>query len=548
MNWNTLSDGSSDGGVGLLRTKPWMKRSMKPALPAVAVAQPETPPAPVSIAVIFPLHDDRGMGLTTVEAWQRQQHDDPDCHLVVVGPQRGPLSAAIRQRLCSQDRFVENSSRNEAVLYNAGGQATSADWLLFTESHVLPTANTLAAFRRELANSRADAAVLGSTHRARSRFSAVDAALHEQESDSMQALGLWRCVGLRGFAIRRSVFEALGCFNARYFRFAETALAIHLVDQGYQLESFPNATVCHVDSDSLGEIFSAMKYGRLGACRFHEEEPFLAQQAFGCPVSMMQPRASDLRMARWLWRQALQALRAGHLRAAGRLSRFALPETVLAVGGCGVARLRAFLRNTLTLLHFVIMLHGTRRHRPATDPVLLTQYALLRQRCADLGSMQHQHERNACRLPPEPRGLSAVRATDCATHGLGFFGPELWRGETYCWSAPQAGIRLFLPPGQQVIRLDTRPTGQWAPRRPRFFVNGDEVPQAACQEQDGIVTIAVGQITPLGGDVLLSWNCRSFRPARAGLLDRRRLGVALVSATVHSAFSACQLDHNRRAA
>lgn len=544
MNWSRLSDGSSQGRVEPLRTKP----EMKPTMTADAGDQPDIPPAPVSLAVIFPLHDDRGMGLTTVEAWQRLQHDDPDCHLVVVGQQRGRLSTAIRQRLCSRDRFVEHSSRNEAVLYNAGGQATSAEWLIFTESHVLPTANTLAAFRRDLAASSADAAVLGSSHRTRSRFSAVDAALHKQESESMRALGLWRCVGLRGFAIRRSVFEALGCFNEHYFRFAETALAIHLVDQGYQLESFPNTAVCHVDSDSLGEIFSAMKYGRLGACRFHEDEPLLAEEAFGCPVSMMRPRASDIRMASWLWRLALQVLRAGHLPAAGRLSRFALPETVLAVGGRGVARLRASLRNTLALLRFLIMLHGTRRYRPATDPVLLRQYALLRQTCAELGSVQHQRERDACHVPPDPRGLSVVRATECATHGFGFFGPELWQGETYCWSAPHAGIRLFLPPGQQIIRLDTRPTGHWMPRRPRFFVNGHEVPQTACHEQDGVVTIAVEQGVPLGGDILLSWTCRSFRPSRAGLSDRRRLGVALMSATVHSAVSACHSHQNRRAA
>jgi hypothetical protein len=468
-----------------------------------------------------------------VAAWKKQCQNDPACQIIVLGQRRGRRSATIQKELRPQDRFVCCDSRNEAELYNAGARATDAKWLLFTESHVLPTAETVHKLKQRLQQTTAAAAVLGSSHLARSRFSAVDAALHECESPSMHSLGLWRCVGLRGFVVRRYVFEQLGGFNTRYFRFAETAFAIRLTESGHHLVAFDDVVVQHVDSDSLPEIFFAMKFGRLGACRFHHEEPMLAMKYFGCPVATTPPGGIDVSLARWLWRQPFQALLAGKIREASRMIRLALPTVWAALAGNFSNTARAIWRCGSIFSKFIIMLHGTHRHLPPTHPALTNQYFRLREVSTDFGTILFQ-----CELASTKQALktlrptaSTVQATDCRQHGIGFYGPEQWHEEVFCWSTPQAGIRMHLPPGEQTIQLDIRPTGQLSPRQPTFFLNGDKLPDTAWREENGFIKLQVNQTESSNHVALLSWTCRGFRPARSGLPDHRRLGLALISAT-----------------
>ncbi len=506
-----------------------------------------------SIAIIFPLHDDRGMAGQAVAAWKEQCQHDPTCQIIVVGQKSGRRPAVIRQQLGPRDRFVCCDSRNEAELYNAGARATDAKWLLFTESHVLPTAETVHKLKQRLQETTAAAAVLGSSHLARSRFSAVDAALHECESPSMQSLGLWRCVGLRGFVVRRDVFEQLGGFNTRYFRFAETAFAINLTESGDRLVAFEDVVVQHVDSDSLAEIFFAMKFGRLGACRFHHDEPMLAQKYFGCPIATVPPGGINSSLARWLWRQPLEALREGKLWAALRLTRFALPTAWTALAGNFVDQARVIWRCGSALSWFLVMLHGTHRHLSPSHHTLTNQYIRLRETSANFGTLLFQRELASTEQTPKPphSTASVVQAFDCGQHGIGFFGPERWQNNNFCWSAPRAGIRIHLPPGEQVIQLDIRPTGRLAPRRPTFFLNGKKIPRIAWREENGFITIQINQAESSHNGpkmAVLSWTCRAFRPARSGLSDSRRLGLALISASITSGQQQTSLRPNRQAA
>ena len=485
-----------------------------------------------SIAIIFPLHDERGMARKAVAAWKKQCQDDPTCHIVVVGKKHGRLSAAIQKQLGTQGRFVFCDSRNEAEIYNAGVQATDAKWLLFTESHVLPTDETVSKLKCRLRETSAGAAVLGSTHLARSRFSAVDGALHTRESPSMQSLGLWRCVGLRGFVVRRDIFKQLGCFNTRYFRFAETAFAIHLTQSGHELVSFDDVIVCHVDSDSLAEIFFAMKFGRLGACRFHQEEPVLARQAFGCPIATTPSATVSLPLARSLWGEPVRALQKGRPLAACRLIRLALPAAWTALAGSWATSIQTAWRCGSAFSRFLIMLHGTHRHFPPTHSRLVDQYIRLREASADFGAVLFQRERASANQTATPLDPGSIQATDCGQHAIGFYGPERWNNNVFCWSAPRAGIQLHLPAGEHLLELDIRPTGRLTPRKLTFFLDGEKLPETAWHEQNGFVRVHVNMNGTCQNKVVLSWTCRAFRPARSGLADNRCLGLALISASL----------------
>lgn len=485
-----------------------------------------------SVAVIFPLHDNRGVGLKALRAWQQQRHAVSKCEIIVVGSGQRRLEPRVQKHLAASDTFITCRTWNEASLYNAGAAAATADWLLFTESHVIPAENAMAMLASRLEAQNADAAVLGSTHGVRSRFSEVDAALCEREqAGPMRAIGLWRCVGLRGFLVRRHLFEQLGRFQERYFRFAETAFALRLVAAGYRLADFHDVVVRHVDSDSINEIWFAMKMGRLGACRFHEAEPTLATAGFGSAVPPRSPCVTTPSQARRLWRQILQCLRNGQLAAACELGRLALPSAPTAVGGWWTEQMAATLRVWRAYLEFMAMLHGSHRFVPATDTTLLDHYALLRQRCAEVGAVQYQREVDQREKAGRLAAVDSLQAGDLEHYGFGFFPSEVWQGRSYCWSRPRGGIRVLCPPGASTIRLDIRPTGQWGARRPRLYVNGSPLPAGAAVERDGLLDVHLGDADAPGGDTILSWTCRPFRPARAGLADTRRLGLAVIGAT-----------------
>jgi hypothetical protein len=489
-----------------------------------------------SVAVIFPLHDHRGFGLKALRAWQQQRDAVSKCEFIVVGSGQRGLERLIQQHLGTSDTFVRCQTLNEASLYNAGAAVATAEWLLFTESHVLPTANTLSMLATRLENDDVDAAVLGSRHEIRSRFSQVDAALCEREqAGPMRAMGLWRCVGLRGFLVRRDLFEKLGRFQERYFRFAETVFALRLVVAKHRLVEFQDVVVRHVDSDSISEIWFAMKMGRLGACRFHEDEPELAAAGFGCAAPPRSLCSTTPAQAHRLWRQVFRVLRDGHLTLALQLLRLALPTASTAIGGWWAVWLAASLRAAGTHLMFLAMLYGRRRGVPATDMALIEGYALLRQRCAEVGAVLYEQEAEQ-RLESHPeRVVEALQATDLHRHGIGFFPPEAWHGEAYCWSRPQAAIRLARPSGPSVIRLDIRPTGRWTPRRPQLSLDGRLLPAEAVVEHDGWLDVHVGESDSGQREMMLSWKCRPFRPARAGLADARSLGLAVISVTTMAA-------------
>lgn len=498
-----------------------------------------------SVTVIFPLHDNRGVGLKALRAWQQQRHDVSKCEIIVVGSGQRRLEPLIQKHLAASDTFVTCHTLNEATLYNVGASAATADWLLFTESHVIPAENALAMLARRLEARDTDAAVLGSSHEIRNRFSQVDAALCEREqAGPMRAIGLWRCVGLRGFLVRRELFEKLGGFREPYFRFAETAFALRLVAANHRLVEFQDVVLRHVDSDSIGEIRFAMKMGRLGACRFHEDEPELAAAGFGCAAPPRSLYSTTPAQAHRLWRQVLRSLRDGQLVAAWQFFRVALPTLSTAVGGWWATWLAASLRAAGTHLVFLTMLYGRRRFVPATDAALIDQYALLRQRCAELGAVVYEQEADRRQKSQSLDAVDTLRAADLDRHGIGFFPPEVWQGEAYCWSRPRAAIRVSRPSGTSVIRLDIRPTGRWAPRRPQLYLDGRPLPAEAVVEHDGLLDVHIGDVDAGEGEVILSWNCRRFRP---GFGDPRHLGLAVISATAMAA-SRCGLREIRRAA
>src|SRR5439155_26846094 len=142
----------------------------------------------------------------------------------------------------------------EAALYNAGARVARGDILLFSEGHVVATAGVVRQVANYFDSHAVAAANLPGGHVSSTPMAKLDQLLFEQECGDRRALGDWREVGLRGFAVRASVFRALGTFDESYLRTAESAFAIRMVETGQPIGRVPNATVLHGNIRSLGSL------------------------------------------------------------------------------------------------------------------------------------------------------------------------------------------------------------------------------------------------------------------------------------------------------
>jgi hypothetical protein len=500
-------------------------------------------------SVVIPLHDDRGVALKAIQGWIGQRTALVPFEIIVVDSGRPKLARQVAKLLAAGDQLIHEPSANEALLYNAGSKIATADWLVFSEPHVIPRPGAATALAVRLSNSDCDAAVLGTAHGVRSRFAAVDAALFDREISTMRALGLWRSVGLRGFLIRRETFNGLGRFTEDYLRFAETVLAIRLIESSCRLEEFSDVVLEHFDTDGPSELLSAMAIGRLGACRFWAAEPQLASKYFGSPTPPSMDGLVDPKVAREVWRELLKSLSRWEFRSAFNLASLAGPKFFSALFGWRGQLWNARWRAWSASLRFLTMLHVThRRHSGADCQPLLDQYLHLRKQCADIGSVQFHAEQG-----PEGPLLNdysnSVEAEALLTSGINFFSPEVWQGECYCWSAPQAAVLFPKVSPNCRIRLDARPTGGWLARRPRLFLNGRRISADDVTETDGIVDVMIrADACPARTRAILSWKCDPFVPASAGLADRRKLGIALIRGTVVSSEAAETFSSGKRAA
>ncbi len=235
-----------------------------------------------SLSVVLPLVDERKFAARAVSSWLDQRTAAQDFELVLVSNGRRPaLEQRIERLVGANDRIVPCRSTNEAVLYNAGARAARGDVLMFSEAHVLAEPGAVAAIRRHFATTADAAASPATAHETPTASAQLDAGLFEHELPAMRALGAWRCVSLRGFAIRTPVFRALGLFDEAYGRFAETALAIHLVERGWRLGQIAGAAIRHVDTASPGHVAANLRLGAMGESAFWDRAPELARKYFG---------------------------------------------------------------------------------------------------------------------------------------------------------------------------------------------------------------------------------------------------------------------------
>jgi predicted dehydrogenase len=501
-----------------LRAPPVRPTSARePSLPATPVGGPD-------VSVILVLPDHRGYADRAVASWLEEQTLPGDrFELVVVSDGAEPaLEARVEQALRPGDRLLRQPGAHEIVLYDIGARAARAPMVLFTEPHCIAEPECLEELVGYLARTRYDGACLRSVGIAFNEPARLEERYFDKGFRECAREGHWCKAILRGFAVRRDAYLAVGGFEGEWGRFSEFAIAIALHRRGHRLGYATGACVRHAYTATLRELVPPVADFAEGECAYRAARGDAALEGYIEPGPVWRRRQeTDPRVARTLARAALRVLaRPGTWRWRGA------PR---AVAGAAAARAAAALfgaRLARARVRIEMVLAWVRSRLPGREADRLAAYETAYAGIVSLAQLRWIDEHRPDPAPLEPaRRFAVAELPDDRV--AGFHAPEREDGRAWRWSAGLALLDLPVPPGASELRLDTggvRPDG--APPL-AAFVNGRRVALAAAEP--GAWRGRVPERALRGGRAELVLVSVPLRQWRRGSPDRRELGLPLVS-------------------
>jgi predicted dehydrogenase len=500
--------------------------------PQAAARDPEAGAArEPEFSVVVPLPDHRGHALDCLRSWTASQdYPGERYEVIVVGNGTEPeVEAEARALLRPGDRLLRLETPNELAMYHHGAQAARGRWLLFTEPHCEAEPECLAELARYLAATPCAGACLRSVPGHDGRRARLERRQFEEGFAAWSRPGDWRKVIMRGFVLRRDVYEDVGGFEHRFDRFAEWALAATLHSRGLVLGYAPGAAVKHFDTTSFAELFPSVVSFTQGECAYRAERPGpYCDDYFGAAAEWVDRRRHRRDVAREALRSAGRSLgrgwwRAGRpgLRFAAAMARALLGHLPAAAFGPWPRVLRARLALRLARLRLAV----ARRQGEAE----YRAYRALWDAMVTFARVDYlaRHDR-AGRAAGAP-GLEIDVAAHSDDRLAGFHGRETFRGRDFRWTGPVATLWLDVPPGRYEVALDTG--GLLAPDRlVAVFWNRHAVPAAALERRDGRLSFRVPAEWCAPGEQVLGLTCAPL--AGSSPSERRSLGVPLFAVTL----------------
>lgn len=492
-------------------------------------------PSRCDLSVIIPLDDDHGVGEACVKSWNQQTHPRRRVQLVVVDPEnRTELIQRIRPLLAPQDVVVAVRSDNEGELYERGARTAEADLLVMTEGHCIAEANAAAEILRLFEDPQVAAVNAGSTH-IEPTIIARQQSLLEHEWNAFWPVGHWQTISLRGFAIRRRVYQELGGFQPELRRFCANAFVIELERRRLRLAPTPSPIIRHCNSSTVWDVVVTLRDCARGQIAWRtklqdQEAPDIADRYIG--GLDLWSRRGDLAppTARMLGGSLIQSIFADLLHPGGlQKAKHGLAALPRLIFGMIVGPRTSGFAQRLALSWAILDCTAAR----ITKRRLFKSYQRLWRKSFDSGFADYAA---AQRVEPKwfvPRSepVAAVSVPDGAVAGL--HAREGWgdRGPLIRWSGCVFLLRLLLAPERSHrITLDIRSDLPVGKRCLRVCCNGSPLPQrAVVEEPERIVITLPANLCRHDGRQNLVFTCGAVRPSDRGQADRRRLGIALFS-------------------
>ena len=133
--------------------------------------------------------------------------------------------------------MIQYDTDNELLLYDVGARQAQGQWLLFTEAHCAAEPDCLerlAAFLENHRESLVGACLRTATDGNRDPVALAEERWYREGFEQWSREGDWRKVTIRGTAIRRDIYQAIGGFRSEFGCFAESLLAADLHTAGHR--------------------------------------------------------------------------------------------------------------------------------------------------------------------------------------------------------------------------------------------------------------------------------------------------------------------------
>jgi hypothetical protein len=247
----------------------------------------------------------------------------------------------------------------------------------------------------------------------------------------------WVRVIVRGFALRKESYVAVGGFEHRYSRFAEWLLSARLRSRGFQLDYAPGVGVHHRDGGSFPFYAEEIREFTEGEClfRLESDSPAFVRTYFGSPQEWAAARAARGRPVGAIVKSLLQLRRRSSPVHANLQAYLALFVRSLVDGLFADRRLllKHQARVWMAQLHYWSSITEDQRFR-AFEAFYVADTSLSRVRFA----LDHSEDAPAHSASCATYALEAMDDVDL----YGFSGLDHFGGQSFRWSSDAAAIRL----------------------------------------------------------------------------------------------------------
>jgi hypothetical protein len=357
-------------------------------------------------------------------------------------------------------------------------------------------------------------------------YAQIDARTFEEGYRVFRQDGDWRKVNVHGFALRKTVYEAVGGLACRYGRFAEMMLAAELRDRGHRLGYAEDAAVLHHYRSTLAELVEGIDEYIRGESIYRAEHPGPDRIGYSFLPDSDNPFASEHKAMRWAVCRTLGfdwLFRGGCLRKAiGRAFWPALANglaaslfgsrwhtgsaallTKLAMGRCWWRRDNA---HKLDAAYRDLIVQATR----------LSRWRFLAEQPAESNG-----------LPPARSRYSILEIPE--GHSLGLHNVEWSDGRPFRWTGRCAAFRLHADEAPRAVHIDTMNLRHFPmPLNLSAFLNGSAL--TVSDLPNGMIRLDVSQpARPAAGEQILVLACNPFSPWSVGVCDQRELGLPIAS-------------------
>jgi hypothetical protein len=483
--------------------------------------------SPVLVSVVVPLADARGDALEHLETWTHGQLVDRSQFQLVIASDGADEAEEqlVRGALSRHDVLVRRENASEMELWVEAARRATGEILLITENHVDAHPHCVGEVIEHFKNHpRSVAVFLRSQHLNPTDIARMEAAHHGR------TMPLWgerhtARVTLRGFAIRRRVYDEIGGLREDLDLFAPDELGARLYASGYSIEPLSSAVIAHVNTALIDKVHFHVRRFTRGENQYRSEaDPAFFEEAFGHVRGWenrhLYDRERSSRLAVGLWRMLSSTDVGGGWGARWDLFREWVGSAVRSSLGARGPWLWARVRASWW-------------REWARWPILPMA---MRSMAFDAGWNAVVDE---TRWEPVLEGTSFAPAITTGTSlpideipagaRMGFHGVES-TGIPFRWSLPTALFRLSLDDADHIVRLQLRPhRGPDASYLIGALWNGKVLARDQVRLNESELTVRLPREVieehAIGELVVVT------RPIK-GTLDGRRLGLAIEGISV----------------